>query len=223
MQKTLSEYAKKIILLPPFSALPTPVASHPDMLLWCYDKKIVTWEDYAKEQPEIFSELESAGYEIITADERASDKYPLDVPLNCAVLGKRIIANTKTVSNKIKKIAQDERLQMIHTNQGYAKCSTCIVSDSAIITADASIHTAAKNTGIDSLLISPLGVSLDGYDRGFIGGATGSDDTHVFFCGDLNRHPDGERIVAFCERHEKKAISLSEEPLYDYGTIIFLN
>ncbi|MBE6577041.1 MAG: ATP-binding cassette domain-containing protein [Ruminococcaceae bacterium] len=221
-KKALHSYADKVISLPPLSSLPTPVASHPDMLLFSYAKNIFTWQSYAKEQAEIFSELEGAGYKVVTIDEIPSDKYPYDVPLNCAVVGEYLIANTKTMSKKAKSFAENAHLKIIHTNQGYAKCSTCVVSDNAIITSDTSIHALAKKNGISSLLVSSDGVRLDGYDKGFIGGASGSDGQNVFFCGDLTKHPDGKRIVAFCEQHGKKAVSLSREPLYDYGTVIFL-
>jgi hypothetical protein len=222
IKSSLLLYADKFIALPPLPSLPSPVASHPDMLIFCYDKTIVTWKEYKALNPDIFTELASAGYEIITCDERAADKYPLDVPLNCPSIGNKIIANTKAVSNQIEKLADKKSLKILHTNQGYAKCSTCVVSDQAIITADTSIHALAENNGIASLLVSPNGVSLNGYDKGFIGGASGSDGTHVFFCGDLTSHPDGERISEFCEAHGKQALSLSDTPLYDYGTIFFL-
>ena len=60
---------------------------------------------------------------------------------------------------------------------------------------------AAEKKGIDVLAVSPAGVRLDGYNCGFIGGATGADKENVYFCGNVDLHPDGERIKAFCEKH----------------------
>jgi hypothetical protein len=97
-----------------------------------------------------------------------------------------------------------------------------VVGDNAIITADPSIAKAVKEKGIDVLSVSPLGVRLDGYDYGFIGGASGTDEENVYFCGNIDLHPDSERIKAFCRKHGKNAVSLSDEPLYDYGTLIFI-
>lgn len=221
-KNALLSYTDKVIALSPLPSLPTPVASHPDMLVWRHDKTIVTWAEYAAQEKQIFAKLSVAGYEIITADERAADRYPLDVPLNAAIVGKSIIANKRAISKKITELAEKNALRLLHTNQGYAKCSTCVVSDNAIITADTSIHELAEKNGISSLLISADGVRLDGYDKGFIGGASGSDGENVFFCGNVLSHPNGERIVAFCEQNGKKAVSLSSEPLYDCGTVIFL-
>ena len=57
------------------------------------------------------------------------------------------------------------------------------------------------------------------YEYGFIGGATGSDLNNVYFCGELKNHPDSDKIIAFCKKCGKKAVSLSRDRLKDYGTI----
>ena len=98
-----------------------------------------------------------------------------------------------------------------------------MVSDNALITADKSIYSISQNNGLDALLISEGHVDLNGYGYGFIGGASGAVDSYVLFCGDLSNHPDGERIAEFCQKHGKAPVSLSDEPLYDYGTVMLLD
>ena len=44
----------------------------------------------------------------------------------------------------------------------------------------------------------------------------------IFFCGDLCRHPDFEKIQAFCKKHDREAISLGKFPLLDVGTIFLI-
>lgn len=222
VEATLSLYTEKIIKLPPFSRLPSPVASHPDMLVFVYGKQIFTWEEYAGEAPEVFERIESLGFKIKYIQEKASAEYPADVRLNCALVGRTLIANTRAVSRTLAELAKNEELTVAHTNQGYAKCSTAIVSENAVITADPSVLTAAKSAGLDVLKISEGHVRLDGYGTGFIGGASGVVGKSVLFCGDLSLHPDGERIEDFCRAHGKRAVSLSDEPMYDYGTIMLL-
>ena len=63
---------------------------------------------------------------------------------------------------------------------------------------------------------------LDGYDTGFIGGASGADDDAVYFCGDVSHHPDADAIKAFCQKHGKECVSLSDEELTDVGTLFFI-
>lgn len=219
IENALYGYADKIIKLPPCPLLAPPVASHPDMLLWCVGRRIVTYAEYSKIAKNELSELLALGLELVTENATPSASYPDDVQLNCAVVGKHAIANLKYTSEHVK----ESGLALLHANQGYTKCSTVVVSDNAIITSDPSVFSAAHEAGIDALKISEGHVRLDGYGTGFIGGATGLTDTAVLFTGDLSTHPDAEKIEAFCARHGKRAVSLSDAPLYDYGTVFFFS
>lgn len=219
IENALLCYADKIIKLPPYSALSAPVASHPDMLLWRVGRKIVTYEDYAKITKDELSVLSTLGFEIVLESAKPSESYPHDVRLNCAVVGAHAIANLKYTSEHVK----TSDLSLLHANQGYTKCATVVVSDNAIITSDPSVFHAAKGAGIDALKISEGHVRLDGYGTGFIGGATGVTGDAVLFTGALSSHPDATKIKEFCERHEKRAVSLATTSLYDYGTVFFFN
>ena len=219
VEYALLNYADKIIKLPPHPALAIPVASHPDMLIWSFERKIVTYESYAELAKKELSEICSLGYELVTDEARPDATYPHDILLNCAIVGKHAIANLKYTSERIK----NSSLELLHTNQGYTKCATVVVSDNAIITSDPSVFNAAVHANIDALKISEGHVRLDGYDTGFIGGATGATANEVLFTGDLSSHPDAESIKEFCARHGKRTVSLSPAPLYDYGTVFFFN
>ena len=217
----LLNYADAVLTLPPHPSLPRPVDSHPDMLLWNCGSKVITYGDYLTVAKDVFETLEGMGYNVLTASQYPADKYPRDVSLNCAVIGRNIICNKKFADDTVLETAKREGLELIHSNQGYAKCSTLPVAENALITADASIFNAAINARIDALLITQGHVRLDGYDTGFIGGATGVTDDAVLFCGDISAHPDAQSITDFCLKYNKKPVSLSDEPLYDYGTVFF--
>ena len=90
------------------------------------------------------------------------------------------------------------------------------------ITADRGIHRAAREAGINSLLIGAGNVSLDPYEYGFIGGATGTFKNKVFFCGDLEEHPDKQKIVEFISACGKECVFLPFERLTDTGSILFV-
>ncbi len=218
--ESLGAYADKIIKLPPLSRLSSPVASHPDMLVWCHGGKIVTYEEYLSENAEIFSELCSCGFEIIPTAEVPCDGYPEDVRLNCALVGEKLIAHKRYMSEEILRIASAEGISILHANQGYAKCATAVISGEAVITSDPSIAKAAAAANIDVLTVREGHVRLDGYDTGFIGGACGATEGEVLFCGDIDMHPDAQAIKDFCRRHGKSVVALSTEPLYDYGTVM---
>ncbi len=221
IQKKLENYADKIIKLVPFGHLPMPVASHPDMLLWHCAGRIVTYRDYFEANRNIFAEL--SDFEIMIDSGNVCAEYPHDIALNCANVGNRIIAHRDYISPVIMRIADEEGMQILHTRQGYAKCSTVLVGDNAVITADRSIEKSALAAHIDVLRVNEGNVALEGYNTGFIGGAGGTTDTEVLFCGNLDLHPDGERIREFCGEHGKQAVSLSSAPLYDYGTVMLID
>ncbi len=221
-KKALENFADKIILLPPFPVLDAPVASHPDMLIWIYGRELITYKDYYSLAKAELDTLKNSGFELIFADELPNRKYPRDVHLNCALVGRKVICRTSSASRAIKELAKRKGLSLTDTRQGYAKCSLAVVSDNAIITADRGILKTAVENGIDALLISEGSVLLNGYNTGFIGGATGTVDSFLLFCGSLAAHPDAEQIKSFCDKHGKQAVSLSSEPLTDLGTVFIL-
>ena len=219
-EKGLWERGFELIKLPPFSILQEPVAAHPDMLLFVGKGKLLCHADYfaiAKKEISLIAEI--IGAELVLTRDTVGAKYPYDVIFNAAATGDRLICRRDAVSPSVAELYSENMI--IDVKQGYAKCSTSVVGDNAIITADPSISRAASERGIDVLSVSPLGVRLEGYDRGFIGGASGADEENVYFCGSVDLHPDGERIKDFCNKHGKTAVSLSDEPMYDYGTLIF--
>ncbi len=212
---SLSSLGYKVIALPPWSALPAPVASHPDMLLFIYRNSVICHRDYYRLAK---NEIDRLGMDLVLTDESVENVYPKDILFNAAHVGEHLIGNLKHISSHIKELP----LTAVDTKQGYAKCSTCVVSDNAIITADTSIEAAAIGADIDVLKISPGHILLPGYDSGFIGGASGTTDEFVAFCGNIDLHPDADEIRSFCKKHKKEALSLSNEPLFDAGTLFFL-
>lgn len=213
----------EIIALPPFPCLAEPVASHPDMLIFFTDKHLITHKSYfplAQEQLNLIAQR--SGRRLLLTDESIGNIYPSDVLLNAAVVGNTIIGSERTMSTHIKEYGIACQKQIINVKQGYAKCSVCIVDDNAIITADLGIADKAKKAGIDVLTVTPGHVTLEGYDTGFIGGASGLCRDTVYFCGNSDRHPDADSIRAFCQKHGKQVASLSDGKLLDVGTLFFL-
>ncbi|MDD6799879.1 MAG: hypothetical protein PUE85_05620 [Firmicutes bacterium] len=205
-----------VIRLTSFRALPRPVSSHPDMLLYRKDGVFLTFQGYKAEAERLLSAF-GARFEAIP--EQGGSVYPLDIPLNALEIGDTVYANEKSLSESIKKDAK----RVVNIRQGYARCSTALVSPKAAITADKGIASALKADGVDVLEISPGGIRLDGYGYGFIGGCSGNLGNGLYaFCGDIEKHPDGRAIVGFCEKHGVNAVSLSDEPLCDCGGLLIL-
>ena len=210
--------------LPPHPSLPTPIASHPDMLLFFAPDAILCTVSYAriahKELQQISMHLQKP---IVTIDEDYGSMYPHDVLLNAAVVGRHLLCNPKSVSATPLSIYAES---IVAVRQGYTKCATLPVGKNALITADPSIATAAGRFGIEVLQIAQGAIRLVGYDYGFIGGCASfspykTTDT-IFFCGDVSLHPNAESIRDFCIRHGYRTHSLGKDPLTDVGTLFLI-
>ena len=210
------------IALPCFPSLPTPVSAHPDMLIFFADDKIFCHNDYYTIAKDELHEISRSGYEIILSDEYVSNKYPHDILFNSVILDGNIYGKSKYISRMIQDFAADNNMNIIDVNQGYTKCSVCKISERAIITSDPSIHRTATANQIDTLFISSGGVTLSGYDCGFIGGCSGICEDKIYFSGNILLHPDGKKISDFCEKHNKTPISLSDDILFDIGSMFFI-
>ena len=209
----LKQEGFEISLLTPFSALSCPVNTHADMLLCAVEDTIFVHRDYL---------CNVQGFKnVVKVDEEISNKYPNDVLLNIAIVGRNVFTNVNYASKAILKYLTNKGYTLHHVSQGYAHCSTCIVSDNAIITADSGIASQAEKANIDTLKIDCGSISLPPYEYGFIGGACGTYGDKIYFCGSLKYHPNGEKIIEFCQKHNKTVVELCDAPLCDVGGILF--
>ena len=219
----LSALGYRVLALPPFERLGAPVDTHADMLLFFGFGRLFCHEKYYGVNAELIELIcKKTGLRVAVSNEHTDTKYPFDVLFNACTVGDKLICNEKTVSKLILTAALQSGYKIINVPQGYTKCSVCVVSDNAIITADNAIAKACTQNGIDVLCVREGYVSLPPYEYGFIGGTSGATDDKVFFCGSLDTHPDCESILTFCKKHNKKAISLSAGKLQDIGSILFI-
>lgn len=209
--------------LPADPSLNAAVASHPDTALFYSGGEIITTADYCDAAAYIFSDIREIRPDVkisFTADVRG-DKYPHDCIMNALVIGDRIFCKTDTVSEAIKDFAARRGYTIVHTNQGYPACSVLAFGSSAI-TADRGLAEVLMQSGIKVTLIGAGGISLPPYEYGFIGGASGVVNNKVYFFGDINSHPDCERICHAIRNEGYTPISLSDGELRDVGGFISL-
>lgn len=165
--------------------------------------------------------LEKLGYNVRILTKQLGSTYPDDVPLNCVYTGEYLICNIDTVDGNVLQYFREKNSGIINVRQGYTKCSVLPVNARAVITDDEAIGKKCKESGIDTLTVSKGSVRLDGFDYGFIGGATGRlSDSLIVFNGDVLKHADGLEIVEFIQKYNMNVISLSDNRLQDVGSII---
>lgn len=150
-------------------------------------------------------------------------EYPHDIAYNCALVGDYLFCREKYTDCAIIDYCRGNGIKILDTKQGYAKCSICIVSDNAIITADKNIYGLAAKNNIDVLMTTNEGIVLKGFSEGFFGGATGLLEKDLLAVnGDFERHKDCVKIKNFCANYGVKIISLSDGQMSDIGSIIRL-
>lgn len=213
---SLNSMGIKTVKIKPDLRLPEPVNSHADLQLLHIGNDI------------LFSSTEhlhigesGLNFHIKKISEAPGNEYPKDVRLNCAIIGDKIICNKKTVAREVLEFAYNTGLTVIHVNQGYSRCSICVVNENALITDDISVFTAAQNLFDDAQLVSKKSIRLKGYDYGFIGGCCGKiDKDKIAFNGAIESHGDYKLIIDFLSRNNVECIELHNDRLTDIGGIL---
>lgn len=204
-----------ILWLPDNPELDQRLAGHADLSVFVAEKVIVAGREVV---PKIVNYLTLEELQIHTIMQGPA--YPNDVGLCICQTEEYVIYNPKTVSSKVIPYLKGTKIPV---NQGYARCSVCVVSNDSIITADAAIAKTAATAGMNVLMIHPGHIRLDGYDYGFIGGATIKiSDSVLAFTGTIESHPDQNSILEFLEKHGVTPVFLTNDPIFDIGGAVAL-
>lgn len=208
------------ILTSAHSDVYSAVAYHPDIMLHHIGKNIIVYAPGTSAV--LLSALEQKGFKLVQGYSKLGSKYPMTIPYNVARVGKYAIHNTKYTDPVIKEQLQAMGIEFIHTNQGYAKCLTCVVDSNSIITSDADIYKRALEAGLDALIIEPdETIRLEPLNMGFFGGATGLIGKNTLaVAGDLKFHKNYAKILEFLSLKRVDVVMLNDEKLIDLGTII---
>ncbi len=217
----LKEYLRKrtyhIIEIKSTNHVYEAVSSHGDM----YVCKIGNTAIIAPEQLEyVCCELDMNKIDYETGVSKLGYKYPENIKYNGVWLGSYFIHNVKYTDKKILAEANKKVLDIIDVKQGYTKCNIVAVDHGSVITSDIGIATQLKKFEIDVLLIRPGYVRLKGFEYGFLGGASGRVGNDIIFNGNLEIHPDYQKIIDFIGSKGLGTIFFREYPLEDIGSII---
>ncbi|NCB74831.1 MAG: hypothetical protein EOM51_08845 [Clostridia bacterium] len=162
--------------------------------------------------------LTQMGAKICYSASDISPKYPSDAFL-CALTNGSKLFHNEDICDPLINSCYVEKL--IHVNQGYAKCSACLINENAAISSDSGIIKAMREQGMDVLEISSCGIQLQGFAHGFIGGAAfkiSADE--LAFTGTINDHPSKADILGFLKLHNIKPVFLTDKPIFDIGSAI---
>ena len=214
--KKLNSIGIHTIEIPCSKYLPKPINSHADLQILHFGNNDI----FCHQEHLFIGELyENVNLKII--NEAPGNKYPQDVRLNGIVIGDKFICNKRTISKNVLEFAEQNGFTIINTNQGYSKCSICVVDENSIITDDESVFSAIGNFLNDALLISKGSIGLKGYNYGFIGGCCGKISKDILAVnGLIESHSDYKKIIDFLDKHSVRCLELTDKPLEDIGGIL---
>ena len=159
---------------------------------------------------------------LLFCSKKAGKSYPKNILLNCLLLNNTLYGKLSAIDDFLLDYCNEHGIKTVNVNQGYARCSVLVVNENAVITSDLSLKKALEEDGVEVLLISSGNIILDGFDYGFIGGASGklNNNTIIFF-GNVAKHPDFNKIKRFCEKYNSQIeILCKEKSLTDIGGIV---
>ncbi len=221
----LKKRGYSVLRLPPHPLLPTALASHPDMLLFFAPDAVFCTKSYQAIAKKELSAISNVCQKPICAvSAEFGSVYPQDILFNAVSIGQTLICRPDAVAAEL---ATHPNYRLLPVRQGYTKCSVLPVGDHALITADCGIAKAASSTGLDVLLLQPMPIHLDGYDRGFIGGTAGyapyGVTTTIPFCGSFaSCTVEAEQMSQFCRSHGYTLESIGDFEPTDCGTVFLL-
>lgn len=209
-----------------------PIQAHPDLFVFPFPNGILVEKhlyDHWKKSGKHMFFLGNGSFETIPIPLSTGEfyRYPNDCSLNFALCGPYLIGNFEHIHTSLEEAVARYAWQKVTVRQGYAKCNICVVSDGALITEDRGIAAVCSKVGIDVLCLETHGVRLQGYEYGFIGGASGTvchidGKKCILFAGDITAHPEYQRIERFCSDYGVRPVSLCDEPLIDFGSILII-
>jgi len=212
-------YKHDVIWLPDNPFADERLSGHCDLAAVHTGERGLILSEYLR-NTEFSEKLEAIGAELSYVENPTSKEYPHDAYMNVCALKKQLIANTRVNCSKIVNYLSINR-ELIDVNQGYARCSVCVVAENAIITADRVIAEKAKAHGMDTLLINEGFFELSGYDYGFIGGsAFKTENDTLIFTGMIDAHPNAAEIISFAVSHGVHIEYMTDRKAFDIGSAI---
>lgn len=212
----LSKMGHNIVFSDAIKAFPQPEQTHVDMQILKINNDIFMLQECEKLKTLPHKE------NITICKNKAGKKYPKNVLLNFLYFNNKLYGKASAIDPNLYGYCMKNNIEIININQGYARCSTLVLNNHSAITADISIKNALEKDGAEVLLIPSGNIKLEGYDYGFIGGASGkiSDNTVVFF-GNAKSHPYYSSIKEFCSKNNiETKILCKNMPLTDVGGIV---
>jgi hypothetical protein len=225
-KEKLSAYGELMELRTEGIAYPA-ISGHPDIFFCQAGEKLIVAPNLPAEY---FEQLEAQSVDYMVGEFPVGAEYPVSARYNAVATDKLLIHNFRHTDFMITRTLED--LHPIHVDQGYCRCNLLPLKEGHFITSDEGIFKVLMRCHLPSdfgmrchlnvLFVSPSGIKLDGFPHGFFGGCCGVLEDKVFINGSLNHYPDGKKVRQYLEYLEYEIIELTDGPLEDVGSIMFV-
>ncbi|NLD46776.1 MAG: hypothetical protein GX660_06195 [Clostridiaceae bacterium] len=202
-----------------YPALYAAVSYHPDIVFHHLGgNRIIHAPDTSIN---VIKRLSGLGFELVAGNSELCRNYPGNIRYNAARVGNIAFHNTKYTDAVLRENLENMGVELVHVNQGYAKCSVSIVDENSIITMDKGIARTAEAKGLEVLVIEEENIRLPGLDKGFIGGSTGLLDRNKWaITGNIEKLASFYKVYDFLHKKGIEIVCLSKEDVIDIGSII---
>ena len=194
------------------------ISGHPDIFFCKTTSNLIV----APNLPALYKKILSAnniGY--VEGDISVSEEYPIAAAYNAVITERLLIHKTDITDNIIQNDSKD--LQKIHVRQGFTRCSLLPLKDDHFITSDNGIFKTLAAKGLKVLPVSADEIILPGHSHGFFGGVSGIHENKIFILGNLSHYSDGKKVKTFVFKLGYNVIELYDGPLFDCGSLIFID
>jgi hypothetical protein len=193
------------------------ISGHPDIFFHQTPDKLIAAPNTPKKY---LSTLESKGIKFLSGEQAVGEKYPASSAYNAVSAGNLLIHNFRNTDSVITTAREDADL--IHVDQGYARCNILALDDRHFITSDEKVKRVLDRFDKDCLYVSPEGIILPGFKHGFFGGCCGLSGGKVFITGSLKHYAEGEKVKWYLSAKGYEIIELYDGQLFDGGSILFI-
>jgi hypothetical protein len=193
------------------------ISGHPDIFFCKTQNKLIIAPNLPEDYKIILLENNIPFFK---GKSEVSAKYPEAAHYNAVITKTHLIHRTDITDKEI--LNDCINLSKIHVSQGFTRCSLLALNENNFITSDEGIYKIIISFGFHVLLVTTDNIILPGQRYGFIGGACGIHENKLFIIGNLKHHKDGEKIKQFAGSINYNIIELYNGPLFDGGSIIFI-
>lgn len=192
------------------------ISGHPDIFFCPTAAGLV----HAPNTPQsILNQIRNNGYRLIPGNREVGSSYPASAYYNAFVNNSYFIHNSSISDSRL--AATTHGLLRIHVKQGYTRCNLA-EAGGLYITGDQGVARTLRRKNLDVFTLQESQILLDGCTHGFFGGCTGIYGRKIFVTGSLGYLPQGNELRQELEKRQVEIIELYKGPLWDAGSIIFV-